>query len=68
LQWEQANSPWELPTYIGNFAWDLQDMKVWIATGGVAESITMEPTATAPPTNPRPLAARNGESKVGASD
>jgi len=48
LEWEKADPPWELPMYIGNFAWDLQAMQAWIATGGAAAPVTVEPTRMVP--------------------
>jgi len=60
LQWEQANLPWELPTYIGDFAWDLLDMKGWITISGFSEPTTVEPTVTTPTTIPRALAESEG--------
>src|SRR5882724_13568475 len=34
LQWEQADLPWELPNYIGNFMQALKETQAWIMTGG----------------------------------
>ena len=42
--------------------------KAWIANGGLTVPATMAATDDAPLTNPKPMTASNGESKVGASD
>ena len=57
-----------LPDYVGELAQALQEMKAWIATSGIADPATVEPSVTTPPTNPRPQATSNGESRVGASE
>jgi len=59
LRWEHINPPWVLPNYISELAQALQDMKAWIATGGVAASAT-EVTGPIPPNH-----ASDGESEVG---
>src|SRR5882724_1634330 len=42
----------------------LQDMKAWIASGGIVEQVVV----VAPPTLPLPLGPNNGESEVRVSD
>ena len=68
MQWEWADPPWKLPTYVSDFVWDLLAMKTWIMNGGIAEPMTVGPPATAPLTNPGPLAVSEGKSEVGASN
>ena len=63
LCWEHVNPPWVLPDYIGELAQALQDMKAWIATGGIAALVSMATGAPTPPDH-----ASDGESKVGVSD
>ena len=43
-------------------------MQAWIATGGAAGPVTVEPVRIIPPTNSRPLVMSDSESKVRVSD
>ena len=44
--------------------WALQDTQAWITFGGIVKQVVV----AAPLTLPRPLAASDGESKVGVSN
>ena len=37
LCWECIDPPWELPDYVGDLSWALQDMGAWISAGRVIE-------------------------------
>jgi len=50
--WEQVNPPWELPDYVGDLTWALQDTQAWIASGGIVDNMVV----AAPPTLPQPVA------------
>src|SRR5882724_4166046 len=56
--------PWELPDYVGNLLWALQDTGAWIAAGGIVEQVVVAP----PPTLSQPLPPSDGESEAGVSD
>src|SRR5882724_5759883 len=58
LQWEQANPPWVLPTYVGKFSQSLDFNRTWSVNDG---AMTVLPL-------PRPPAASDGKYKVGVSD
>src|SRR5882724_10981531 len=62
--WEQANPPWELPNYVSDLTWALQDTQVWIASGGIIENMVV----AAPPTLPQPVAPSHNESEGEISD
>ena len=68
MQWEQADPPWELPKYVSNLMWDLQETKAWIATSGAAVMMNMEPARTMPLMILKPSAQSDGESEIGMSD
>ena len=68
LHWEWVDPPWELPAYIGDFTWALQSMKAWIVTGGISDSMTVDPIATTFPNDTRPPPETEGESEVQGSD
>ena len=57
-----------MPTYDGDFVQDFQEMQAWIAMGGAAAPVTVEPVRIMPLTNSRPPALSDSESKVSASD
>ena len=42
MQWEQADSPWELPAYIGDLLQDLVVTKAWIDASGPAMDEAMQ--------------------------
>src|SRR5882724_285174 len=64
LHWECVNPPWELPDYVSDLSWALQDMGAWITAGGIVEQVVVVP----PLTLPQQSAPSGGESEVGASD
>ena len=64
LCWEWVNPPWELPNYVGDLSWALQDMGAWIAAGRIIEQVVVAP----PLTLSQPSAPSDGESEVGVSD
>jgi len=69
--WDQAEPPWVLPTYVGEFSWELTVNKTWIENdgpAGPAGSVTVEATAITLPMLPRPQATIEGESEVRTSD
>ena len=68
LQWGRADPPWELPDYVGNLAWALQDMQAWIATSGAVVMMDVEPVRMMPPTTIKPLVPSDSESEVDMSD
>jgi len=64
LHWEQADPPWELPTYVSDLVQALQVMKAWITSSRVVKQVVV----AAPPTLPQPPVPSDSESKVGASN
>ena len=46
----------------------LEEIQAWIATGGVAAPVTVEPLGIIPLTNSVPTVPSNGEFEVGGSD
>src|SRR5882724_2761809 len=68
MWWERADPPWELPNYVSEFAWALEETQAWITNGGVAAPVTTVPLWIVPPTNPTLPTPSNGESGVGASN
>jgi len=58
LHWERVDPPWELPDYVGDLSWALQDTGAWIAAGGIVKQVVVAP----PLTLPQPLAPSGGES------
>src|SRR5882724_12185473 len=35
LHWERVDPSWELPDYVSDLLWALQDTEAWIAAGGI---------------------------------
>ena len=68
MQWEQANPPWELPDYIGDFTRALEETQSWITTGGVTVPATAALLGIDPLPHMQPLILSDGESEVGGSD
>ena len=68
MWWEQANPPWELPNYVGDFTQALEETQSWIVTGGVAVHATVALPGIDPLLHTQPLILSNGESEVGGSD
>src|SRR5882724_2090986 len=68
IRWERADPPWELPDYVGEFAWSLEETQVWIVSGGVAAPVVVAPLRNLPPTDLTLPAPSDSESEVGASD
>ena len=64
LHWEHTNPPWELPDYVGDLLWALQDMGAWIASSRIVKQVVV----VSPPTLPQPPAPSDGKSEVGVSD
>src|SRR5882724_1499711 len=43
LCWEHVDPPWELPNYVGDLSWALQDMGAWITAGRIIEQVVVAP-------------------------
>ena len=59
-----VNPPWELPDYVSDLSWALQDMGAWIAAGRIIEQVVVAP----PLTLSQPLPPSDGKLEVGVSD
>jgi len=64
LCWEHIDPPLELPDYVSDLSWALQDTLALIAAGGIVEQVVVVP----PPTLSQPPPPSDGESEAGVSD
>src|SRR5882724_9278615 len=67
-RWEQADTPWVLPTYVGNFSQDFAVNWEWIKNGGVTDPTTVVAIVITPLTLSQPQDVSDGDLEVKASD